>query len=200
MKSTCKNPELEIASWVICCNWFSCTNLNALQTVLVSAGRILTWIEEQLSSSVPSAGKAHLGPKSALWLSPVWTRHSLAQAAAIPRALDLAAPVVLGTAGQEGSEGKSGLQSWSCPCPLPHLLRLGPGHFPVPAKQPCIWEEFGCFLMPSFIPGFTEICFLSLSFIPTPSSHNTPQLPTPPSAHPSPLHYSTWASAVDRQT
>lgn len=84
MKSTCKNPELEIASWVICCNWFSCTNLNALQTVLVSAGRILTWIEEQLSSSVPSAGKAHLGPKSALWLSPVWTRHSLAQAAAIP--------------------------------------------------------------------------------------------------------------------
>lgn len=84
MKSTCKNPELEIASWVICCNWFSCTNLNALQTLLVSAGRILTWIEEQLSSSVPSAGKAYLGPKSVPWLSPGWTRHSLAQSAAIP--------------------------------------------------------------------------------------------------------------------
>lgn len=129
MKSTCKNPEPGIAFWVICCNWFSCTNLNVLQTVLVSAGRILTWIEEQLSSSVPSAGKAHLGPKSAPWLSPVWTRHSLAQAAAIPWALDIAAPMALGTAGQEDSEGKSGLQSWSCPCPLPHLQRLARGTF-----------------------------------------------------------------------
>lgn len=89
MKSICKNPEPGIASWVICCNWFSCTNLNVLQTLLVSAGRILTWIEEQLSSSVPSAGKARLGPKTAPWLSPGWTRHSLARATAIPWARGL---------------------------------------------------------------------------------------------------------------
>lgn len=194
MKSTCKNPEPGIASWVICCNWFSCTNLNALQTLLVSVGRILTWIEEQLSSSVPSAGKEHLGPTSAPWLSPGWTGHSLGQATAIPQARGPAAPVALGTAGPEGSEGKSGL---SLPSTTP--TAPGPRRFPVPAKQPCSWEEFGCFLMPSFIPGFTEICFLCLSFIPTPSSHNTPQLPTPPSAHPPPLHCSTPASAVDGQ-
>lgn len=192
MKSNCKNPEPGIASWVICCNWFSCTNLNALQTLLVSAGRILTWTEEQLSSSVPSAGKAHLGPRSAPRLSP-----SAGHATAWPRALPFPglwarSPRGTGDSRTTGSKGKSGLQSQSCPCPPPHLQRLACGAS-IPAKQPCSWEEFGCFLMPSFILGFTEICFLSLSFIPTPSSHNTPQLPTPPSAHPSPLQCSTPA-------
>lgn len=108
----------------------------------------------------------------------------------------LAAPVALGTAGLEGSEGKSGLGAGAVPASTTPTAP-GPRHFPVPAKQPCSWEEFGCFLMPSIIPAFAEICFLSLSFIPTPSSHNTPQLPTPPSAHPSPLHRSTPASAVE---
>lgn len=66
-----KNTESGIAFWVICCNWFSCTNLNALQTVLVLAGRILTTGEEQPCGSVYSAGKAYLRPKEVLHPSPV---------------------------------------------------------------------------------------------------------------------------------
>lgn len=166
-----------------------------LQTLLVSAGRILTWIEEQLSSSVPSAGKAHLGPRSAPQLSPGWTRHSLALSAAISWGLG---PLALGTAGLGAPRVSQGCRARAVPA-LHHTYSAWPAAFPVPAKQPCSWEEFGCFLMPSFILGFTEICFLSLSFIPTPSSHNTPQLPTPPFAYPSPLHCSSPASSVDGQ-
>lgn len=135
MKSTYKNPEPGIASWVICYNWFSCTNLNALQTLLVSAGRILTWIEEQLSSSVPSAGEAHLGPRSAPRLCPVWTRHSLAQSAAIPRALGPAVPVALGTAGPRAPRVSQGCRARAVPA-LHHTYSAWPAALPYLPSSP----------------------------------------------------------------
>lgn len=126
MKSACKNTESGIAFWVICSNWFSCTNLNPLQTALLSVGRILTAGEEQPRSSARLAGKAHLSPEEAPRPSPGRTRRGRAVAAALPRGSGPRSPrMALEPAKPEGSEGKSGLRSH--PCPPPHLRSLAWG-------------------------------------------------------------------------
>lgn len=195
MKSACKNTESGIAFWVICSNWFSCTNLNTLQTALLSVGRILTTGEEQPRSSAHLAGKAYPSPEEAPRPSPGWTRRGRAAAAALPPGSGPRSPrMALEPAKPEGSEGKSGLPKPPLPSTTPK--EPGLGHPPLPAAGrsfPASW----CLPSPRNWQGFV---FLSPFFTSTPSSHNTPQLPTPPFSRSSPLRCPTLASGFEGQT
>lgn len=85
----------------------------------------------------------------------------------------------------EGAEGKSGLRSR--PCPPPHLHSLAWGILHYLPSSPAAGRSFAaswCLHSSQTLQGFV---FLSPFFIPTPSSHNAPQLPTPPFSHSSPL-------------
>lgn len=185
MKSACKNTESGIAFWVICCNWFSCTNLNMLQTVLVSVGRVVTTGEEQPSSLVYFAGKVYLRPNEA-----AGTRRGRAEAAAVPLGSGPQSPrMALEPAEPAGSEGKSELGS--CPCPLPHLQSLAWGISSCLQSSPAAGRSFAAswclhssqtlqgfvFLFPFLYPNAflsqhpTATYTLFFSFFASPLSH-----------------------------
>lgn len=78
----------------------------------------------------------------------------------------------------EGSEGKSGLRSH--PCPVPHLRSLAWGIFHYLQSSPAAGRSFSASWCLHSSQTLRSFVFLSLFFMPAPSSRSTPQLPTLP--------------------
>ena len=165
-----------------------------LQTVLVLAGWILTTGEEQPSSSVSLAGKAYLSPKEAPRPSPGWAHGGWPEAAALPPGSGPQSPrTMLSRRAPRVSRGCEAVPA------LYHTYRDAWGIFHYLQSSPAAGRSLAASQRLHSSQTLQGFVFLSPFFIPTPSSHNTPQLPTLPSSHSSPLRCPTLASGFEGQ-